>query len=71
MRDYISYSEVLLVNKKGIAEAFEIVENTTLLDTCVSLAIEAAKKSRWIPARVNDQAVDTWVTKTYKFNVKQ
>ena len=62
---------LLLVNKKGIAEAFEIVENTTLQDTCVSLAIEAAKKSRWIPARVNDEAVDTWVTKTYKFNVKQ
>jgi hypothetical protein len=62
---------LILVNKNGIAETFEIIENTTQSDTCVSLAIEAAKKSRWIPAKVNNQSVDTWVTKTYKFNVKQ
>lgn len=62
---------LLLVNKNGIVESFEIVENTTQTDTCVALAIEAAKKSRWIPAKVNNRAVDSWVTKTYKFNVKQ
>ena len=62
---------LLLVNKKGVAESIEILENTTQLDTCLSLALEAAKKSRWIPAKVDKKAVDTWVTKTYKFNVKQ
>lgn len=61
---------LLLVNKNGVAESIEIIENTTQLDTCLTLAIEAAKKSRWIPAKVSKKAVDTWVTKTYKFNVK-
>jgi hypothetical protein len=62
---------LLLVNKNGIAESIEIIENTTQLDTCLNLAIMAARKSRWIPAKVNKKSVDTWVTKTYKFNVKQ
>jgi len=62
---------LLLVNKNGMAQSIEIIENTTRSDTCLTLAIEAARKSRWIPAKMDEIAVDTWVTKTYKFNVKQ
>ncbi len=62
---------LLLVNKNGVAESIEIIENTTQLDTCLTLAVEAARKSRWIPAKVEKKAGDTWVTKTYKFNVKR
>jgi hypothetical protein len=62
---------LLLVNKNGSAESIEIIENTTQADTCLSLTIEAVRKSRWIPAKIDKKAVDTWVTKTYKFNVKQ
>jgi hypothetical protein len=62
---------LLLVNTNGLAESIEILENTTQMDTCLTLAIEAVRKSRWIPAKADNKAVDTWVTKTYKFNVKQ
>ena len=62
-------SLLLLVNKKGLTENIEILENSTLQDTCLKLAIEAARKSRWIPASVGKESVDSWITKTYKFDV--
>jgi TonB family protein len=62
---------LLLVNKVGRAEIIEVLENSTRAEQCKKLAIEAAKKSRWIPAKVNEKSVDSWVTKTYKFNIKK
>lgn len=60
---------LLLVNTKGQVEAMEILENTTTTDTCLSLVQQAAFKSRWIPAEIKGQPVNSWVIKVYKFNV--
>jgi hypothetical protein len=68
-KGYISL--LLLVNKNGMTETVQILEYTTLEDTCISLAVEAAKRSRWIPAKVNQEPVDSWITKTYKFNTEK
>lgn len=62
---------LLLINKTGRVESLEILENTTAADTCASLVREAAFKSRWIPAKVKDEAVNSWVVKEYKFNLKK
>lgn len=62
---------LLLVNRFGRIESVEILENTTSSKHCLKLAIQAAKKSRWIPAKVNNEIVDSWVTKIYKFNIKE
>jgi TonB family protein len=62
---------LLLINEQGRVELIEVLENSTRIDQCQKLAIEAAKKSRWIPAKVNEKSVDSWVTKTYKFNIKK
>lgn len=60
---------LLLVNARGQVETVEILENTTMADTCLSLVRQAAFKSRWIPAEVKGQPVNSWVTKVYKFNL--
>jgi hypothetical protein len=62
---------LLLINKTGRVESIEILENTTTADTCVSLVREAAFKSQWIPAKVKNEAVNSWVVKIYKFNLKK
>jgi hypothetical protein len=62
---------LLLINKNGITESLEILDNTTGLDTCLKLAVDAALKSKWIPAKVENQSVESWVTKTYKFNISE
>jgi hypothetical protein len=62
---------LLLINKTGMVETAEVLENTTLADTCISLVREAALKSRWIPAKVKDEAVSSWVVKEYKFDLKK
>lgn len=59
---------LLLVNRSGKVENVEVLENTTGSRKCLKLAIEAAKRSRWLPARLRNHPVDSWVTKTYKFN---
>jgi hypothetical protein len=64
-------SLLLLVNKSGITENVEVLENSTLQDTCLKVAIEAAQKSRWIPAKVNEEPVSSWITKTYKFDINK
>ncbi len=62
---------LLLVNRTGKIEAVEVLENTTGSRKCLNLAIQAARRSRWLPARINQQPVDSWVTKTYKFNLEE
>ncbi len=61
---------LLLVNKQGKVESYEILENSTGSEKCAGLAITAARKSRWIAAKVGGEPVESWVTKTYKFNVR-
>ena len=64
-------SLLLLVNKNGHTENVEVLENTTLQDTCLKVAIEAAQKSRWLPAKVNEEPVNSWITKIYKFDINK
>jgi len=62
---------LLLVNARGQVETMEILENTTMADTCLSLVRQAAFKSRWIPAEMKGQPVNSWVIKVYKFNLSK
>jgi len=60
---------LLLINKLGRTETIEVLENTTLSNECLSLVINAVKRNLWIPAKVDNKPVKSWVTKTYKFNI--
>lgn len=60
---------LLLINARGQVETMEVLENTTMADTCLSLVRQAAFKSRWIPAEIKGQPVSSWVIKVYKFNL--
>lgn len=63
-------SLLLLVNEKGEIESVQLLQNSTGSKKCSQMAIEAAKKSQWMPARVDNKPVSSWVEKLYKFNVK-
>ncbi len=67
MQGYIRV--LLLVNTRGQVETMEVIENTTMGDTCLALVKQAAYKSRWIPAQRKGQPVNSWVLKIYKFNL--
>lgn len=60
---------LLLINKLGRTESIEVLENTTFSNECLSLTINAVKRNLWIPAKVNNKPVKSWITKTYKFNI--
>lgn len=62
---------LLLVNKSGRVESVELLENSTGSPRCLRLAKEAARRSRWLPAKVRESAVSSWVVKTYKFNLEK
>ncbi len=62
---------LLLVNVPGNIASVEVVENSTGSQKCLQLAIAAARKSKWLPAQVNHKAVESWVSKTYKFNINE
>jgi len=60
---------LLLVNEKGKIESVEVIQNSTGSQKCGELSAEAAKKSQWMPARVDNKPVSSWVEKIYKFNI--
>ncbi|MBN2366314.1 MAG: hypothetical protein EH225_10200 [Calditrichaeota bacterium] len=62
---------LLLVDKMGRTASIEVLENSTGQDTCLTLVKEAVRKSRWIPASVEDKPVDSWVVKTYTFDTER
>ena len=62
---------LLLVNKSGKVTEVEMVENTTSSGKCLEFAMNAARKSEWLPANVNGKEVDSWVMKVFKFNIKE
>lgn len=62
---------LILINEQGKSESVEIIENTTQNSTCLKLAVDAANKSRWIPAKVNNKPVSSWITKSYKFDLRK
>lgn len=61
---------LLLVSDRGRVEEVKIIENTTGNIKCAEIAKQAARKSKWIPAKVDKKSVNSWVTKIYKLNVK-
>ncbi len=62
---------LVLVDNQGKVTSVEILDNTTGSQKCLDLAIKAAKQTQWLAAKVGDKTVDSWVTKTYKFNVEE
>ncbi len=60
---------LLLVNLHGRIGAVEVLENTTVDENCLDMAKKAAFSSRWMPAKVKNKPVESWVTKVYKFNI--
>jgi hypothetical protein len=61
---------LLLINKKGVVEQVELIENQTGNADCLQRCMEVAKSGKWIPAKVGTEFVDSWVTKVYKFDIK-
>ncbi len=61
---------LILINANGKVEDIQIVKNTTIDPTCLQRVKEAIRKTRWIPAKVGGKNVASWVSKTYKFNLK-
>jgi len=61
---------LLLVNKNGDVEDIEVLENTTGNAECLKKTLEAARLSKWRPAKVGKEFVSSWVEKKYKINVK-
>jgi hypothetical protein len=62
---------LLLVDKSGRVTEVEMVENTTSSSRCLELAMNAARKSEWLPASVDGKKVNSWVMKVFKFNIKE
>jgi TonB family protein len=62
---------LLLVNEKGNIESAEVIQNSTGSNQCGEMAVEAAKKSQWMPASVDNKSVSSWVEKIYKFNINR
>ncbi len=61
---------LILVSSTGQVEDIQVIKNTTADTTCLHRVREAIRKTRWIPARLGGKTVSSWVSKTYKFNLK-
>ncbi len=58
---------MLWVNEKGQVEESVVVKNTTNSQVCAEEALDAARRSSYIPASINGKAVGAWVSCTYSF----
>lgn len=47
-----------------------VLDNTTNSSKCAEAAVEAAYGSRFFPAKENGEAVDTWISQPFRFDVK-
>jgi|GEM_PF-2699595 len=56
----------VLVNESGIVEEVKIRKSIPLLDKA---AIEAAEQFQFKPAKLNDQAIKTWVAIPFRFKL--
>jgi len=59
----------LRIGISGKVTNYRVILNSTDSDVCLQNAIDAAKKSVWEAAVVNDKPVIYWIEKTYKFNL--
>jgi len=59
---------LLLITSIGNVGEVRVLENTTVNSECAELAKQAAMKSKWLPAKIDNRNVNSWVTKIYKLN---
>lgn len=58
---------MLYINTKGRVQEAVVAANSTKSQMCAAAALEAAKKSTYIPATIGNEKVATWVACTYSF----
>ena len=58
----------LLIDKNGKVKNYKIISNTTGNPKTVKRVLEAVRKSRWEVVRLNENKVEYWITKVYRFN---
>ncbi len=57
----------LLIDTQGKVKKYKVLANTTGNPLCVQRVIAAARKSRWEVIQLNDNKVEYWLTKEYRF----
>ncbi len=59
------------INSLGKVVEVLVIENTTNSERCAQAAVAAAYGSRFFPARERGQAVGSWITQPYRFNIEE
>ncbi len=59
----------LFVEKDGVVTNVQIVKNSTLSKKCENSAIQAAYKTRFLPAKRKNEKIAVWINKIYKFGI--
>lgn len=57
----------LLIGTNGKMKDYKVLSNTTGNPLCLKRVIDAARKSRWEVIHLNENKVEYWLTKQYKF----
>lgn len=57
----------LLIDTNGRMKDFKVISNSTGNPICLKRVIEAARKSRWEVIQLNQNKVEYWLTKQYRF----
>lgn len=58
---------MLWINVHGRVEETVVVENNTGSEPCAQAALKAARNNTYLPAKIDNKAVATWVACTYTF----
>ncbi len=58
---------MLWINEQGKVAKSVVVENTTNSQVCAEEALDAARRSSYIPATIGGEKVGAWVSTTYSF----
>ena len=57
----------LLIDTNGKMKDYKVISNSTGNPLCLQRVIDAARKSRWEVIHLNENKVEYWLTKQYKF----
>ena len=58
---------MLWINVHGRVEEAVVVENKTGSEPCAQAALKAARDNTYLPAKIDNKAIATWVVCTYTF----
>jgi len=61
----------LKVDERGVVVDVYVIRNTTGSKTCEQAAVQAAYKTRFIPARRGSEHIVVWINKIYKFSAEK